>query len=303
MSGAKKNWIVFPLEWKFLSVMKHFALAYVVPAALTILVGIADHFTGREIDFSVFYLGALLMAAWMGRSRSAIPFAFVCAVVALVAETIDGLQFRNWLIHILNAGENLAVFLLVAILSARIKAQSLRDRQQSLTDPLTGIPNRRFFFERGEEMLRAATAPLTLAFIDVDNFKQLNDTKGHAVGDRLLIYAAQSVRDAFNAGEIVARLGGDEFVVLSSAPSRDVHGGLNSIFGHLLEHMKEQGWAVTFSVGAVTFETPLSSLDEMIRLADEQMYVVKKSGKNRVESSVFRAEGTLNSPTKSRAGG
>ncbi len=90
------------------------------------------------------------------------------------------------------------------------------------TDPLTGLPNRRAFLERlSEELMRARrnAAPVCIAYLDVDNFKHLNDQRGHLEGDEFLRHIAAAIKDTVRATDVAARLGGDEFPCSSPTPS------------------------------------------------------------------------------------
>jgi diguanylate cyclase (GGDEF)-like protein len=168
----------------------------------------------------------------------------------------------------------------------RLKALLANEQELSRVDPLTMVPNRRGFYESLEkERVRTVRyhRPVTLGYIDVDNFKKMNDTYGHTMGDDLLIAVAATVRTNLRTSDVVARLGGDEFAVL--LPETDAIGSdqvLKKLRLKLLDAMQERGWNVTFSIGAVTFLDPPESLDILVRMADETMYAIKARGKDDV---------------------
>jgi diguanylate cyclase (GGDEF)-like protein len=153
------------------------------------------------------------------------------------------------------------------------------------------LANRRAFYEMVQaERARSARygRPITLGYLDVDNFKRVNDTFGHAVGDELLACVAQVLRTRLRTSDSVGRLGGDEFALLlpeTSAQAGEV--ALQSLRAALVDTMKLRGWPVTFSIGAATFLENPPSTEQMIRTADELMYTVKKSGKNRVATALM----------------
>ena len=169
---------------------------------------------------------------------------------------------------------------------ARLKTLLANEQELSRVDPLTLVPNRRGFYESLEkERVRTVRyrRPVTLGYIDVDNFKKMNDSYGHTMGDELLIAVAATVRTNLRTSDVVARLGGDEFAVL--LPETDAIGSeqvLRKLRLKLLDAMKERGWEVTFSIGAVTFLDPPDSLDILVRMADETMYAIKARGKDDV---------------------
>ena len=166
------------------------------------------------------------------------------------------------------------------------KLQQALEREQKLSrsDPLTQVANRRAFFEALEVECRRARRngwPVSVAYVDVDNFKTLNDSLGHAAGDALLTTVAGTMKRNVRAGSCVARFGGDEFaLMIPDVGLREVEMTLHRIRGLLLNEMKSKGWPVTFSIGAVMFSKPVESGEEMIHLADQEMYSVKNRSKN-----------------------
>jgi diguanylate cyclase (GGDEF)-like protein len=127
-----------------------------------------------------------------------------------------------------------------------------------------------------------------VAYIDVDDFKAVNDQLGHSAGDRLLRTVAETMMDTLRVSDMVARMGGDEFVLLLPETDYDSsQGALKRIVQNLYLAVPRHNRAVTFSIGAVTFESPPASVDTLLRKADDVMYEVKSSGKNRIEHRVF----------------
>jgi diguanylate cyclase (GGDEF)-like protein/PAS domain S-box-containing protein len=165
------------------------------------------------------------------------------------------------------------------------------EKRLSRSDALTGLANRRAFYESAEiERKRAArySRPLSLAYIDLDNFKQVNDQSGHETGDQVLVTVANVLRKNIRAESVVARLGGDEFALL--LPEADHIAAsfvIAKLHGLLNKAMQEEDWPITFSVGMVTYEKPPESTEQMVHAADALMYSVKHEGKNRVASSVI----------------
>ncbi|MCB5195024.1 GGDEF domain-containing protein [Deefgea salmonis] len=165
---------------------------------------------------------------------------------------------------------------------------SLSDKVRS--DQLTGALNRRGLEEAYEvEAARAVrnASPLTIALLDIDNFKKLNDTQGHAVGDRALVHLVQVVKDLVRPTDSVARYGGEEFIVLM--PDTDLEAGVQvmqrvqrELTRRFFTHNNEKV-LITFSAGVALFHAE-DTRDAVIERADQAMYIAKKSGKNRVET-------------------
>jgi len=173
---------------------------------------------------------------------------------------------------------------------SRLKSLLAREHELARIDPLTTVPNRRAFYEAlDKERARSLRyrRPLTIAYVDLDNFKKVNDALGHAVGDELLVQVAAGLRTNLRASDYVGRLGGDEFAIL--LPETDATAAnvvLCKLRLRLLEEMKAHSWQVTFSIGAATFLDPPDSLDVIIRMADETMYAIKAHGKDNVSVSL-----------------
>jgi diguanylate cyclase (GGDEF)-like protein/PAS domain S-box-containing protein len=160
-------------------------------------------------------------------------------------------------------------------------------------DFLTQIPNRRAF----SEILQAETArsrrykrPLTLAYIDLDHFKQINDQLGHEIGDELLRLIARTIQDNVRATDTISRLGGDEFALLLPETGREeACGVIAKLRTILLEKVGERKWPVTFSIGVATFAKPGESVAQLVKVADDLMYSAKTEGKNRVTAAYVGA--------------
>jgi diguanylate cyclase (GGDEF)-like protein/PAS domain S-box-containing protein len=173
----------------------------------------------------------------------------------------------------------------------KLQAALESEKNLSRVDFLTGIPNRRMFYQalslEGKRSRRYGR-PVTLVYIDVDNFKYLNDQFGHATGDELLKTIGMTLESTVRSTDMAARLGGDEFAILlpeTDEPSAGI------IVAKLRQNLEKaigpKGWPVTFSFGVVTFPIALDSTEEMIKRADEFMYEAKRSGKSAVVSRVI----------------
>jgi diguanylate cyclase (GGDEF)-like protein/PAS domain S-box-containing protein len=166
-----------------------------------------------------------------------------------------------------------------------------RETELALADPLTGAPNRRFFYnlaQREIERSRRYKKPFTIAYLDIDNFKTVNDQFGHQVGDEVLCMVVKYAQAQLRKTDLFARLGGDEFgfLFVDTGPE-----GAERVFSgvqqNLFAKMQENGWPLTFSIGVVACIAPPRTIDELVKTADDLMYIVKHEGKNGVRYSVF----------------
>jgi len=184
------------------------------------------------------------------------------------------------------------------------KSEELIWRQANF-DTLTGLPNRDMFRDRlGQEVKKSIRAelPLALLLVDLDQFKEVNDTLGHSVGDMLLIEAARRISTCVRESDTVARLGGDEFTIVLSeiTDSSNVDDIAQKIIGKLAEPFQLGGEVVyvSASIGITIYPNDTDDIDELIKNADQAMYVAKKKGRNR--SSYFTPSLQVAAQTKLR---
>jgi diguanylate cyclase (GGDEF)-like protein len=127
-----------------------------------------------------------------------------------------------------------------------------------------------------------------LAYIDLDNFKIMNDQFGHSVGDQVLRTVVSSARKYLRKTDVVARLGGDEFALLMPETDQEsARIALSKIQSGLLEEMRQSHWPITFSIGVLTCMATPQTTDALVSLADELMYSVKRNGKNAIKYSSY----------------
>ena len=158
-----------------------------------------------------------------------------------------------------------------------------RLRSQAVTDELTGLLNRRGLFEWGRAMLEAAArrgVPAALLYLDLNRFKQINDTQGHAAGDRVLDEVARRLRRATRSRDLLARLGGDEFVVLLEGDGETALRVASRVQRALAEPLTvgQETYRLSASVGVALFPSDGEHVAELVRKADIAMYQAKRRG-------------------------
>lgn len=261
-----------------------------VSLLLVLLIGLLDYTLVPKLTFSLFYLGPISLSTRCSGKNWGITLA-VCSALTWLKVDLDTVEFLYPSVPYWNMGMRLGVFLLfVGLQDAQQRAYE-RERRFARIDSLTGIYNRHAFLDfAGIEIHRAHRYgyPLTLAYLDVDNFKQVNDQWGHSMGDCLLQQISTTLQRSLRQSDIVARLGGDEFALLLPQTNyEEAKKLLPRIQQHLLAINDLERWSVGFSIGAVTFVQTPESVDWLIAQADQLMYAVKQQGKNHLKHQLI----------------
>lgn len=197
----------------------------------------------------------------------------------LAGETFSSEAIRLW-----NTFIRLLFFGLIAQVVERYQQALFTTTRLSRTDALTGVYNSREFFRLAEQELLLAQRyhrQITLAYIDLDDFKMVNDRFGHTAGDQLLKTITGLISAQLRRTDVFARMGGDEFALL--LPDTDLQAAESVIMrirAKLFVETQAHDAPTSFSLGAVTFITPPPSVEAMLREADALMYAVKQQGKN-----------------------
>ena len=257
--------------------------ATVIAAALVVAVAAADVYTGPGVDVTLLYLAPIGFGAFFAGLGAGVGLAALAAACSIESSRISG-EVVVPAVLAWNTVQQLGVFLLLATVLDAFKKRLLHEQQAARTDSLTSLANRRAFVESAWlelERARRHGRPLSLLYLDCDDFKAVNDRLGHVGGDRVLAAAGAALRDAVRGHDTVARLGGDEFGVL--LPEVDAPGAValaERLRAQLRDALASHRDHITFSIGVATFTTPPASVDEMILRADELMYEAKRSGKD-----------------------
>lgn len=256
-----------------------------IPAGLALLIVLAvvDFSLGEDYRLHSLYL---------------FPFAYIAvhcphlgAAIAAGAMTF-GLQVAVFLWYPLPSHTKLVsmlVSLSVICLTgtlARSLRNTLRTTYYNAThDALTGLHNRRSFDEfLSAEISRQKRfgSPFSLLLLDLDRFKELNDTRGHATGDRALRLTADALKSGTRESDRVARLGGDEFIALLPNASQTDCATIGAhVAQRIAETMTTAGYTITASIGTKTFDTQPDSAEKALKQVDDALYAAKAGGRNR----------------------
>ncbi|HEX6558243.1 MAG TPA: GGDEF domain-containing protein [Longimicrobiales bacterium] len=264
------------------------AQQYVAVALLLAAITVVDAVSG-EISFSIFYLLPVSMLAWYRGWYHARVAVLVATLMWLLADVVANPQHSGSFIQYWNAVVSFGVFAIVGYTLSRLRIAVDEEQRLARTDILTGAANNRSFTEfiaREVARQQRYNHPLSMAFLDCDDFKLVNDRFGHAKGDELLRTIAANIQSELRTVDMVARLGGDEFAVVlpeSNAYAADTVS--HKVRSALLAATTE--YNVTFSIGVVTYLEPAGSTDELLHTADQVMYEAKRAGKNMIRHRVI----------------
>jgi diguanylate cyclase (GGDEF)-like protein len=253
--------------------------------------GFLDYATGPDIAWSFFFLFPVLITAWFAGRTHGIALSALSAAVWWIADVTSGHLYPHPLVGVWNATTRLGFFLVATWLAAALRNALDREREMARVDFTTGVLNSRAFaglLDREVERCRRHQRPFSVAYLDLDDFKAVNDAFGHQAGDDLLRVAAETMSRELRGNDVVARLGGDEFAVL--LPETDSEGAcrtMSRIRDVLLAKLHAQGRPVTVSIGVFTCERDPCDVDEVVRRADALMYHVKRRGKHGIDCATW----------------
>jgi diguanylate cyclase (GGDEF)-like protein len=255
------------------------------------IVGYFDHLSGTELAFSFFYLIPVAAAAWWQNRTFSLAVAFLCAVTSWMVEAISGFSlYQNHSFAIWNALLRLGIFIFFVFLLDSLKNKVMKLADLAHEDPNTGILNARGFYETGRQLLEKSQGqgfPVALAYLDLDDFKQVNDSRGHLEGDRFLKLVAHTLSTGFSKNITAGRLGGDEFALfIFGLMTPQIDQFFQKLRSNLNSRIQSEGFSVTFSIGVTIHVEPPTDLEALVHEADSLMYEAKRSGKNALKIMV-----------------
>ncbi|QQR75894.1 MAG: GGDEF domain-containing protein [Holophagales bacterium] len=243
--------------------------------------GLLDFVTGFEVSFSLFYLAPVALAAWRLGRRGGFVAATASTVASMLANALSGERSAEW-VTAWNALSRAGIYIVLAELLAELRTQLEGERTLARTDELTGLANRRAFFAAAEAELvrvRRGGRTVSLLFVDLDDFKGVNDRLGHASGDEVLCAVASALRRATRGNDLTGRLGGDEFAaLLPDADAEAAQAVTVRLRARLREALASGPALVTVSVGSVTSHSATESIEELLAAADGSLYEAKGAG-------------------------
>lgn len=265
-------------------------------AGLLLIVAIVDHWLLPKFSLELFYIFPIILFVSEGKWYGL----FFSFVAAFLAKTITQNEEGFWELGITGGYWNLftliGFYLTVALLAFIVNLFYDQMTALSQQDTQTGLLNQKAFLavlsteqNRSERLAKV----LSVVYLDLDNFKAINDSCGHAFGDVIIQFVGDVLKTLLRDYDDSARMGGDEFALLlpetNSINAQQIVQRLQTIFSEIQmsefdNEIKEKmsSFPATFSVGIVTYHTPKLSAEEILQAADQQMYEAKKKGKNKI---------------------
>lgn len=261
-----------------------FSYKLVFIAVLVIVVMlIANHSQSYESAFLIFFV--LIPQMWLTYTESPMATTVSLAVISFQAVLLFWLMDLGQFVYVYQLA--IAIIATTAYFGLAIpllEAANRQLRQRLMFDPLTGAASRAYLIEKAQLAGRATgESTNSLAIVDLDHFKQINDTYGHRLGDQALIVLVETLRAHTRAGDVVARFGGDEFMMLLPSADHDSARTRMQAAIHALREVRiGDGVRLTASVGIATHR-PGEGFDNWLARADEALYRAKQAGRDRVE--------------------
>ena len=263
------------------------SLGFVIIGAI----GLSDFLTGYEFAFSLFYVIPITFVTWLMGRRCGIVASLTSAIVWFGADAATGHPYSHPLIPVWNSLIRLSFFVIITLLLSTARNAMEREKELARTDSLTGAVNSRLFYELAQMEIDRSQRyehPFTIAYIDLDNFKTVNDQFGHPIGDQVLRTVVCYTKAHLRKTDVIARLGGDEFALLLPETGQEsARVAISKLQSGLLKEMRKNNWPITFSIGVLMCSIAPLTAEELVRRVDELMYSAKHDSKNAIRYSTY----------------
>jgi len=255
--------------------------------AILITIAVIDYFVGYEVHLTAIYVVPIFLATWNVGRTAGLALAVASAVLSVGGDVLAGEHYSTFVVPWVMLALWVSMFSVFVLVLTQLKRALRREQELARVDALTTVANRRHFVELASAELSRAKRhgrPMTVAYLDLDNFKLVNDRLGHEMGDELLRTVATAMRTRLRVTDSIGRMGGDEFAIcLPETAEQAGQTVLAELRRQVLEALPEACRFVTLTVGAVTFSVPPMSVEVLLRRADQVLYAAKRDGKNQVK--------------------
>ena len=261
---------------------------------LIALIGAIDAQFKPEIIFAPLYLIPIAILSWFIGKWNGLTASVLSTIMWLAANIYSGGLYDSAFPYYWNSIICLSTFLLISSLISYLRVELEQNRSFYQLDTLTGIANSVGFREAAQKEIDWANRfdrPFSLGYLDVDDFKLINEQMGYTVGDQVIREIAKNIQSHMRRSDLVARVGGDEFVLLLSAAGQEAaREAINRIQQQLKNAMETKGWPLTFSIGVLACTDHPKTVDEILQLTAELRDFVKNNGKNGICFSEYKSK-------------
>ena len=258
------------------------------------IIAVMDLSLDPGLSFIILYLSPVFLVTWFGGFWIGSIANIICAALWFFDDKIFSISGDRLLIPLWNLSIKLLFFMVFVYIISLLRKSLEKEKHFAREDSLTGLVNRRFFYEfikRELGRLSRYGCAFTFGYIDVDNFKKLNDSFGHAAGDDFLASVGKILKKTLRDTDVAARLGGDEFgVLLVESGYEQAELAFKRINSELLAGTSKKGFSATLSMGVVTYLSAPQTIDDIIKTADDLMYSAKNQGKNMIKHITWKKE-------------
>lgn len=266
---------------------KHKLVSLVYGIFFFLLFCYIDYQVTPQTSLSIFYLFPVSILTWFVGKKTGFVASGLSAMAWFLINSTYSYTENSIFVNSWNAAVMFLFLFIISCLLIELRKAKEREKESARIDPTTGLANKRLFFELARLEVKKVNRyrhPVTVVYMDVDDFRKINDSWGRNIGDKLLQTAAETIKNSLRETDITARIGGDDFVILLPGsgyePANIV---IRRLQKALLSAMEKNEWSATFSIGAATFINPPKSVDDMLQRADHLMYLAKNNGKNQIK--------------------
>lgn len=269
---------------------KHRVWVWVTCITLVCVITVMNNQLLTSVSLEPLLLLPVVIASWYGNLFTGLSVSFITALAILVSydHALLALPTTD---AVYTALVYLSALSILSILIDNFSAVFKVEEAAAEHDHLTGLLNTRGLTSLLEEEIARTKRyrhPFTIAYIDIDNFKAINDSKGHCAGDAILCKLANIITTSFRESDYIGRIGGDEFVcLLPETKQPDAKVVFDKLQRNLSMAFCNEDTVITFSIGVVTFESAPPSTQTALALVDKVMYRVKKLNKNDAAFQVY----------------
>jgi diguanylate cyclase (GGDEF)-like protein len=247
-----------------------------------------------EILFAPLYFIPIAILSWFVGKWHGVTASVLCTMMWLAAELYSGGPYETTFAYYWNSIICLSTFLLISSMISYLRVELEQNRNLYQLDTLTGIANSVGFHEAAQRELersRRLDRPFSLGYLDVDNFKFINEQMGHTIGDQVIREIAKNIQSNLRKSDLVARVGGDEFALLLAEAGQEAsREAINRIQHNLKNEMDSKGWPLTFSIGVLACAEHPKTVDEILQLTSELRDFVKHNGKDGICFSEYKSK-------------